>query len=206
MNPNSLSMARWKVAKEAANYLYLGVEKEYKQAKLKAARTFGAHFLPTNLEVAIELDRIAEETEGSERKERLVMMRKQALKLMKILKIYNPILTGSVWRGTIHRGSDIDIKVYCNEPSNVVKEIAQHNIEIVQNQWMTVTKKGLKQSSFHIFLQLATREKAEIIVRRHEEADCKERCEIYGDLVTGLDVQELENILEKNPRQRFVPF
>ncbi len=38
------------VAREAANLLYCGAEKEYEQAKLKAARTFRLHFMPTNLE------------------------------------------------------------------------------------------------------------------------------------------------------------
>jgi hypothetical protein len=40
------------------------VEKEYKQAKLKAARTFGLHFMPTNLEVALEIDKIARKSEN----------------------------------------------------------------------------------------------------------------------------------------------
>ena len=53
-----------KIAREAATLLYFGAEKEYKQAKLKAARTFGVHFLPSNLQVALELDKIAEENEG----------------------------------------------------------------------------------------------------------------------------------------------
>ncbi|MDH5460241.1 MAG: hypothetical protein OEW71_04305, partial [Candidatus Bathyarchaeota archaeon] len=79
----SLSLRR-KVAREAASLLYFGVEKEYKQAKLKAAKTFGVHFLPTNFEVAIEFDRISEEKEGAARQERLIQMRKEALKLMKI--------------------------------------------------------------------------------------------------------------------------
>jgi len=57
---DSLNLRR-KVSKEAASLLYFGAEKEYKQAKLKAAKTFGVHFLPSNLEVAIEFDKIAEE-------------------------------------------------------------------------------------------------------------------------------------------------
>ena len=39
-----------RVAREAATLLYFGAEKEYKQAKEKAAQTFGVHFLPFNLE------------------------------------------------------------------------------------------------------------------------------------------------------------
>jgi hypothetical protein len=43
--------SRKRVAREAANLRYYGAEKEYKQAKLKAAKTFRFHFKPTNLEV-----------------------------------------------------------------------------------------------------------------------------------------------------------
>jgi hypothetical protein len=39
-----------KVVREAATLLYFGAEKEYKQAKLKAAETFGVSFLPSNLD------------------------------------------------------------------------------------------------------------------------------------------------------------
>lgn len=61
---NSQSDLKQKIAREAAILLYYGTEKEYKQAKLKAAETFRSRFLPSNLDVALELDNIAEETEG----------------------------------------------------------------------------------------------------------------------------------------------
>ncbi|HYA78053.1 MAG TPA: tRNA adenylyltransferase, partial [Verrucomicrobiae bacterium] len=68
-----------RVAREAATLLYFGAEKEYKQAKEKAAKNLCIHFLPTNLEVALELDKMAEENEGAKRKERLIQMRHEAL-------------------------------------------------------------------------------------------------------------------------------
>ena len=197
---------RKKAAREAAHLLYFGVEKEYKQAKLKAAKTFGVHFLPTNLEVVIEFDRIAEEKEGATRKERLIQMRKQALKLMRMLKPYNPVLIGSVWRGTIHRESDIDITVYSDKPNDVLEVIKQNNLRVTRTEWAAVTKEGLKKTSFHIYLELQAKEKAEIIVRKPEETNYKERCEIYGDTITGLRIQKLEKILQDNPTQRFVPY
>ena len=202
---NSLSLRR-KVAREAASLLYFGVEKEYKQAKLKAAKTFGVHFLPTNLEVAIELDKIAEENEGAARQKRLIRMRKEALRLMKVLEEYKPVLIGSVWRGTIHRESDIDIAVYHDEPAEVLKLIKQNNLKVTQTERTTVTKQGPKKTSFHIYLESPTKEKAEIVVRSPEEIGCKGKCEIYGDTISGLHLRELEKVLEENSTQRFVPF
>jgi predicted nucleotidyltransferase len=203
INPAS---SRKRIAREAANLLYFGVEKEYKQAKLRAAKTLGVHFLPTNLEIAMEFDRIAEENEGSTRKKRLIQMRKKALELMKILQDYSPVLIGSVWRGTIHRESDIDINVYHDEPSSILEVIEQNNFKIMRNEWIKVTKAGLKKASFHVHLAFPAKEKAEIIVRNLEEATCEERCEIYGDIITGLRTKELEKILQESPARRFVPF
>ena len=117
--PDDFDLKR-RVAREAATLLYFGAEKEYKQAKDKAAETFGVHFLPSNLEVALELDKIAEENEGAKRKERLIQMRKEALRLMKLLEWFCPVLIGSVWRGTIKQGSDIDIAVYADDPEEIV--------------------------------------------------------------------------------------
>ena len=76
---------RKKIVREAATLLYLGIEKEYKQAKKKAAKTFGSRSLPSNIEIALELDIISEEREGENRNTNLVKMRKESLRIMKIL-------------------------------------------------------------------------------------------------------------------------
>lgn len=204
MNVDSLRL-RKRVAREAASLLYFGVEKEYKQAKLKAAKIVQFKFLPTNLEVALELDKIAEENEGPARQERLIQMRKEALKLMKILKAYRPLLIGSVWRGTIRYDSDMDIVAYHDEPEDILKILKQNNLKIMQAEWVAVTKKGKRKGSFHVHAELPTKEKAEIKIVQSLEAFMKEKCEIYGDEITGLSVQKLEKLLKENPAQRFVP-
>ncbi len=196
---------RKKVAREAAALLYSGIEKEYKQAKLKAAETFGIHYLPTNLEVAVELDKIADENEGSARQTRLVKMRKQALWLMQILEEYDPVLVGSVWRGTIRRDSDLDIIVHHYDSGQVLQTIIKNGVTIEHSQWVSVTKQGKKLESFHIYLELPTKEKGEVIVHSPDEACLRQKCEIYGDNVAGLRTHELEKVLKQNPAERFVP-
>jgi hypothetical protein len=203
---NSSLELRRKIAKEAASLLYFGNEKEFKQAKQKAAKILKCKFLPTNLEVAMELDGIAEENEGSARRERLVQMRKEALRMMAILKAYSPILVGSVWRGTNHHESDIDITVYHDEPNEILMALKRVDYKIVRTEWETVTKKGQKEASFHIHLESSTQEKIEIVVRSSEELYRTEKCEIYGDEITGLNLKELEKMLDENPTRRFLPF
>ena len=145
-----------RVAREAATLLYFGAEKEYKQAKDRAAKTLGAHFLPSNLEVALELDKIAEENEGSKRKDRLFEMRREALEIMKALTIYHPVLIGSVWRGTVRLGSDIDIAVYADEPQRVINAVKAQGLKVSRTTWTTVNKHGTTLTSFHIYAQTAS--------------------------------------------------
>ena len=202
---NADSDLRCKIAKEAATLLYFGAEKEYKQAKVKAAKTLGAHFLPTNLEVAVELDKIAEAQEGPVRKERLIQMRKEALKIMNPLRVYSPILIGSVWRGTIRQGSDIDISACHDVPDEIVNVLKKSGAKISKTEWTTVTKRGKTETSFHIYVETSGRQKVEIVVRSSDEASRKRKCEVFGDELKGLSVRELERVLKENPAQKFVP-
>jgi predicted nucleotidyltransferase len=200
-----LSSLRKKVAVEAATLLYSGVEKEYKQAKLKAASICGCHFLPTNAEVATELDRVAEENEGQAREERLTQMRKEALHLMKLLSGYKPLLVGSVWRGTAHRKSDIDLVIYHDDAGDVIKALKQSSLRIAQAEWVNITKRGQNRTSFHIYVESPAGYAVEIVVRAFQERMKREKCEIYGDEIKGLGVRELEKLLRENPTQLFTP-
>jgi predicted nucleotidyltransferase len=197
--------SKCRVAREAATLLYFGAEKEYKQAKEKAAKTLGAHFLPSNLEVALELEKIAEENEGANRKKRLIQMRKEALWIMKLLDAYRPVLIGSVWRGTIRQGSDIDIAVYTDAPEEIVNILKTERIKILKAIWTTVNKLGITLASFHIYAETSAKHGLEIVARSSEEAGKKRKCEVFGDEIKGLKVKELEKVLETNPTQQFLP-
>ncbi len=194
-----------RVAREAATLLYFGAEKEYKQAKQKAAQTLGAHFLPSNRAVALELDKVAEENEGAKRKERLVLMRQEALVVMQVLGGFCPVLIGSVWRGTIKQGSDIDIAVYSDDPKEILDKLKASEIKISKTAWTTVNKSGETKTSFHIYTETAINQPLEITVRNREEAGKKRRCETFGDELKGLTIKELQKVLEINPTQQFIP-
>jgi hypothetical protein len=196
---------RKKVAKEAAFLFYTLQEKEYKQAKKRAAQTLGAHVLPSNAEVAEELDKIAEENEGLSRQERLLQMRREALKIMETLKNFHPKLVGSVWRGTIHRNSDIDITAFSRNTEVVHAKLQKGNFTIAKTEWRSVTKQGEKETSFHIHILLSSNNEAEVVVRNPEKMGIQEKCEIYGDTITGLNYLQLKKILKETPLQKFVP-
>ncbi len=132
-------------------------------------------------------------------------MREEALKTMKILKLYDPILVGSVWRGTIRQGSDIDIALYHDDPRDIVGLLTAKGFKVSKTEWVTVTKKGQPEVSFHIYVEAVGNQRIEIVVRSSEEAGRKRKCEIFGDALKGLNIQELEKTLRENPTRRFVP-
>lgn len=194
-----------RVAREAATLLYTLQEREYKQAKIRAAETLRVRVLPSNLEVAKELDRIAEEMEGSSRKGLLLRMREEALQIMGILEAFHPRLVGSVWRGTANHNSDIDILTFSSDPNAVLEKLRDGDFRIVRAEWSSVTKEGERESSFHIHLVLSSGDEAEVVVRGPEKMGVVERCEIYGDRVTGLKLSQLRRVLEEDPHRKFVP-
>jgi len=193
------------VAREAAFLIYTSQEKEYKQAKIRAAETLGVRILPSNREIAEELDAIATELEGRERLKRLVRMRREALEIMQCLKAFNPRLIGSVWRGTIHKNSDIDIIVYSASPEIVLQRLRRKHFIISEVKEVQVHKDGNKRSLLHIFISLPSGDEVEIVVREVEEKNTIERCEIYGDIIKGLNINQLKNILQRDPYMKFVP-
>ncbi len=199
------SSLRQKVAKEAATLLYFGSEKEYRQAKLKAAENFGAHILPSNLEIALELDKIAENTEGSARTERLIQMRTEALKIMKSLEKYYPVLIGSVWRGTIRCGSDIDIEVFHDEPEEIIPTLKAEGLEIIRVERITTTENKRIEASFHIHVQSSGKYAVEIVVRNAEQISRRRKCDTFGDEITGIKTTELRKLLQDNPVKKFLP-
>ena len=205
MKRNRTKILRSRVAREAALLLYTSQEKEYKQAKKRAAEILGIRALPSNIEVAEELDRIAEEREGSQRKEMLLRMRREAREIMETLREFNPRLVGSVWRGTARRNSDIDILTYSQDSAQVLQRLQEHNFVAESSEWRSVTKEGQKQASFHVHLPFSSGDRAEVVVRSPDCLGQPERCETYGDVKTGLNLEQLKKVLKENPLQKFAP-
>jgi len=201
----SSSSIKDRVAKEAAILLYTEQEKEYKQAKQRAIDTLRAKRLPSNKDVATELDKIAEEVEGSARKEKLVQMRKDALSLMVILGDFHPRLVGSVWRGTAHKNSDIDVEAFPSDYRAVLERLRQNGFAVGKADWQVVTKGLHTERALHVHLALASGNRVELVVRDPERIKETDRCEIYGDIIKGLSIHQLRKILLTNPVQRFVP-
>jgi len=192
---------RRKVAEEAARLIYNGTYSEYKHAKEAAARRLGVSAVPSNYEVAIELDLLSDSLEGTEKQDRLIKLRENALSLMKLLKDYSPKLTGSVWRGTARKTSDIDINVYTSRSEEIIHILQESDYQL-RIEEVTAINRGRSIRSTHIHIEALD---AEIVIRPLEEKDEIGRCETYGDPKKGLSLEELSNIMINDPTKKLVP-
>ena len=189
---------RSSVAREAARLLYSGAAEEYIQAKYMAATSLGVKAVPSNYDVAVEVDLLADEVEGGERQRRLSEMRETALKVMKSLRSFSPHLIGSVWRGTARRGSDIDVVALSTSHADVESALEGYRIK----EKGRVTFQG-GVHAYHFKLE-ARADEVEVVVRDPAEYT-EDRCDIYGDVKRGLTLQELERLLSVDPLRKFVP-
>lgn len=205
MRERSPDSIRKRVAREAALLLYTQQEKEYKQAKHQAAKALAMRTLPSNKDIAHEMDKLADETEGSARRERLVEMRKDALAIMVLLGEFTPRLVGSVWRGTANRNSDIDIEIFTSNQTQVLQKLKSNDLTPTKVEWQSVTKGTKSEKALHIYMTLQSGNDVELVARAPEKMDETDKCETYGDPIRGLNIHQLRRLLLINPLQKFVP-
>jgi len=124
---------------------------------------------------------------------------------MKALKTFYPLLIGSVWRGTIRSGSDIDIEVYHHEPKEVASVLKNEGLKIQKIEQLNTTEHGKTGTSTHIYAYSTAKHSFEIVVRTLEEKGQERKCDTFGDLMTGLTTHDLEKLLKENPTQQFLP-
>jgi len=196
---------RREVAREAARLLYTGASEEYIHAKERAARSLGVETMPSNHEVAIELDILADEIEGKTRAELIIKMRDLALGLMRVLSDVKPVLRGSVWRGTARKGSDIDIDVYSNDPVEVKRLLEDSGYRVTGFKEKVAVSGRVMSRSIHIQVRLEDDIEGEVVVRPVEEHGLEVRCEVYGDVKKGLRLSELEKLMNTDSLRKFVP-
>ena len=192
------------VAKEAGRLLYHNLVEDYKSAKEIACDSLGIKALPSNFEVSRELDKLANEIEGTSRIKLLIDMRKKALQIMDNLASFTPKLVGSVWRGTLKKGSDIDIAVY-SESSDAVVNFLKNRYTDVRTEYKSKTARGTSKTYFHIYFTAPNGYEVEVVVRSPEEMYEVHRCDFYGDTIVGLTRQQLRRLLERDATKRFVP-
>jgi len=126
---------RQEVAVEAARILATEGQRNYLNAKQKAAHRLGLSgraSMPSNSEVENELKRYQALYCGEEHASGLKEMRRAALEAMKFFGRFRPKLAGPVLEGTADRHSRISLHVFCETPDEVAEFLLSRNIRFDQ--------------------------------------------------------------------------
>jgi hypothetical protein len=127
-----LAPMRRRIASLAAQLMARDGIADYGLAKRKAARQLGApetEALPNNSEVEAELRVYQAIYQGDELKERLQILRTGALKVMRLLEMFNPYLIGSVLDGTAGRFAEVELALYPDSAKAVELFLLDRGIE-----------------------------------------------------------------------------
>jgi len=126
---------RQEVAAEAARILATEGQRNYGQAKQKAAHRLGLSGrsgLPSNTEVEAELKRYQAMYGGEALIDDLTEKRRAALEAMKFFRRFRPKLVGPVLEGTSDQYSRISLHVFCETEDEVIAFLLSHNIRFEQ--------------------------------------------------------------------------
>lgn len=192
--PSSRASLRHRVAVEAARLLYHREYKEYYQAKRAAARRQGTIHLPSNREIHEQMLLIAQNFDAAGHRQKLRAMREAALALMEVLGEFHPKLIGSVLKGVIRQGSDIDINCYGDDLELVCQALEAagltYEVEHVQVRKGTFT---------HIHLEQVGGFEAEITLYPLDQVHVRQRCGISGGPIARASRAELRLLLSEVP-------
>ena len=190
---------RQRVAWEAARLMYDREETEYFRAKMKAARRiargdFKPSDLPSNREIREQIQTWARLHEGDQRTENLRDMRLEALRMMRILRLFRPRLIGSTLTGHVRQGSDIDIHVFSDSVDAVAAMLDDEGVAY-EVERKRVRKQGDEQTFVHI--HIADRFPFELTIYAGNMAHFVFKSSITGKAIERASIAQLEQLLTR---------
>jgi HD domain len=190
---------RYAIAFEAARLMYQRAESEYYTAKRKAAKRVCRHSLkpedlPSNAEIRDLIQTFARMHEGDRRTAHLRAMRLEALKLMRLLRLFKPRLIGSVMTGHVRQGSDIDIHVFTDSAAAVTGVL-----EAEGYQFDVERKQVVKHDEARVFTHVHVHDRFnfELTVYPEDKAHYVFKSSITGKAIERASIRELEELLNK---------
>lgn len=178
--------------------MYAREESEYFTAKRKAARmvvgTDRLRDLPSNAEIREQIQMLAELFEGESRLRELQAMRVEALRFLRILRRWSPRLIGSVMTGHVRKGSDIDLHVFCDRPSELAEVLHEEGYEC-ELERKRVLKHHEERVFTHIHLKAAF--PIELTVYSADKVNYPFKSSITGKVIERANEAELEAILRR---------
>lgn len=193
---------RRQIVFESARLMYSRQESEYYRAKMKAARKLCRGWvkpsdLPSNAEIRQEIQRLACMHEGDSRREHLLEMRLDALRVMRLLERFKPYLIGSTLTGHVRQGSDIDVHVFTSSVEAVVMTLQDEGYDC-EVERKRVRKHGEERVFTHIHIR--DRFPIEITCYAADLVNYRFKSSITGKDIERASIGELEQcIAEEHP-------
>lgn len=192
------SKLRRQIAWEAACLMYRRQETEYFRAKQKAVRHICRGWvkpadLPSNAEIRDEIQGLARQYEGEHRTDRLLEMRVEALRMMRLLRRFRPRLIGSVLTGYIRQGSDIDLHLFSNSVESITLALDDEGIV-----YDVERKRVRKQGETRLFTHIHIREDFpfELTVYALNKAHIVSKSSITGKPIERASIAEFEQFMQ----------
>jgi predicted nucleotidyltransferase len=190
---------RQAIALEAARLMYERVESEYFTAKRKAAKRLcrqgvKPEDLPSNAEIREQIQSFARMHEGEQRTADLRDMRLEALRLMRLLRLFKPRLIGSVMTGHVRKGSDIDLHLFTDSPGLVTDLLEQEGL-----QYDLERKQVVKHGEARVFthVHVYDRFNFELTIYPEDKAHYVFKSSITGKAIERASIAELEEFLAR---------
>jgi hypothetical protein len=168
-------------------------------AKLKAARRiakgdFKPGDLPSNREIGDQIQSWACLHEGKRRTENLRDMRLEALRMMRILRLFRPRLIGSALTGHVRRGSDIDLHLFSDSIEAVAAVLDEEGLSY-EVERKRVRKQGEERVFVHIHID--DRFPFELTIYASDKAHYVFKSSITGKAIERASIAELEQLLAR---------
>lgn len=188
---------RREIAFEAARLMYGRQETEYFRAKQKAARRLCKGWvkpadLPSNREIRDQIQLFARLHEGDKRTENLRDMRVEALRVMRILRVFRPRLIGSTMTGHVRAGSDIDLHVFADNLEGIIASLDGEGF-VYDVERKRVRKHGEERVFTHVHIQ--DRFPIELTVYASDLAHYVFKSSVTGKAIERASIAELEQLL-----------
>lgn len=135
-NPQRVQILRRNITALAARMMAEDGIDDYGLAKRKAARQLGApatEALPNNSEIETELRAYQAIYQGVEQSERLLVLRRAASGIMRLLDDFKPYLSGPVLDGTAGRFSAIELEAYPDSSKDIEIFLLNRGIRFEQD-------------------------------------------------------------------------
>lgn len=194
------SKLRRQIAWDAARLMYDRSESEYYRAKMKAARRLCRGWvkpadLPSNAEIRDEIQALARLHEGDRRTENLRDMRIEALRMMRLLRLFRPRLIGSVMTGHVRAGSDIDLHLFSDSLEAVTRSLDDEGV-VYDVERKRVRKHGEERTFTHVHIR--ERYPFELTIYAADKAHYVFKSSVTGKGIERASIAELELFMRRD--------